>query len=210
VTPSTLARLARPALLAAVSGVALFAYAPASRACACCADAGERIETTAPLQSFERAELERMRLGKQAKLFLTAAGFSGVSGISNPSDVYDVALTRQGNRWTFTFKDGSGKTGSLAFALPAVIESFFVDPHDGVQSRGGGPLLFKEWRLSAPLAATGVFAAGMAGAPTVRFVVQGRGNVCTSAEQFTSWMLVVSGPKASYALHGSLAVPASP
>jgi hypothetical protein len=48
----------------------------------------------------------------------------------------------------------------------------------------------------------------MAGAPTVRLVLQGRGNVCTSAERFSSWMFVVSGPKARHMLYGSLATPA--
>jgi hypothetical protein len=210
VTPSTLAGLPRRTLLAAATCFALLGYSPEGRACACCSEDGERIEGTAPVQPYERAELDRLRLGKRARLFLTAAGFDGVSGISNPSDTYEVVLTRRGDRWTFAFKDGSGNTGSLAFDVPAAMESFFVDPHDGAQSGAGGPLLFKEWRLRAPVVATGIFAAGSGGGPTVRLILQGRGNSCTSAEQFSSWTLVVTGPKAGYALFGPLAAPASP
>jgi hypothetical protein len=205
-TPAMCTRLARPALLALAPLVALLAYAPDSRACACCADPGERIEATNPLQDYEKAQLARVRFGKKARLYLNAAGLDVVTGISTPSEAYALALARQGDRWTFTLRDAAGHSGTLAFDLPATVEAFFVDPHDGL-SDATDPVLFKEWRLTAPLTGTGIFSAGAAGA-TVRLILQGRGNGCTSAEQFTAWTLIVSGPKARYTLHGSLAAPA--
>jgi hypothetical protein len=207
--PPILARFARRTLFAAASCLALLGYSPDGRACACCSDEAERFEVTAPIQPYERGELDRLRLGRRARLFMSAAGFDGVTGISNPSDTYEVGLVRQGNRWTFAFKDTSGKAGSMAFDVPGAMEQFFVDPRDGKQSGGGGPVLYKEWRLSAPLVATGIFGAGMAGGTTVRLILQGRGNSCTSAEDFTAWTLIVSGPKAGYVLYGSLAAPAN-
>jgi hypothetical protein len=102
----------------------------------------------------------------------------------------------------------SGKTGSLEFTTPKAGKRFFIDVHDGKMGGGGGPLLYKELRLRVPLTGTGIFEPGMAGGPKARLVFQGRGNVCTAAEQFTHWTLVVSGPKASYVLFGALATPA--
>src|SRR5262249_51683441 len=138
-------------------------------------------------------------------LFLNDAGFAAVEGVTDPSDAYDMTQARSGDRWTFTFKDAKGRTGALSLTLPANLEAFFVDPQDGKQSGGGGPLLYKEWRFVAPLTATGIFKPTMAGSPTVRIVPQGRGNVCTDAEQFTHYAIIVSGPKAHYTLYGSLA-----
>jgi len=208
-TLPALCRLARPAVLAAAASLVPLAHAQEARACACCAEPGQRIETTAPLEPYEKTELSRLRFDKTARLYLNAAGFDGVSGISDPSEAYEVAVARQGDRWTFAFKDARGNAGTLAWSLPTTLEAFFVDPHDGQQSGAGGPLLFKEWRLTAPVSVAGVFALGAAGGPTVRLILQGRGNACTSADQFHAWTLVVSGPKARYTLYGTLAAPAS-
>ncbi len=139
----------------------------------------------------------------QAGLFTTAAGLQNVTGITNPTDTYELTQTRAGDRWSFSFKDTNGKTGAIAFTLPAQLESFFVDPQEKTQ---GDPLLYKEWRLSAPIAVTGVFAPS--GNATARLVLQGRGNSCTSADQLTSYMLIVKGPTAQFTLFGALAAPA--
>ena len=190
---------------ATLSALALLAYAPRANACACCADPGERIESTRKLDAYERGELEKLLFAKRARLYMNAAGTAGVRGISDPADAYALTQTRTGDRWTFTLKDPKGKTGTVAFTLPSTIESFFVDTRE---QKTGDPLLYKEWRLSAPLATTGVFASASAsGAPTIRVVLQGRGNVCTSADQFTSYTLIVSGPSATFTLFGALTAP---
>lgn len=201
------AALLRPALTAA--SLALLAHASDARACACCSEPGQRIEGTAPLQAYEKAELARLRFAKPAKLYLTAAGFDGVSGIRDPSETYETALVRQGDVWTFNLKDPKGNTGSLTFTLPAKMESFFVDLREGAQPPTTDPVLYKEWRLTVPLTATGIFKPGAAAGLTARLILHGRGNACTSAEQLKAWTLVVTGPKASYTLLGALAAPAS-
>jgi hypothetical protein len=206
--PRTLPVLRRAALVAATS-LALLARTPDARACACCADPGERIESVGPLDAYEKGELGRLRFAKAAKLYLNAAGFDVVKGISDPADAYEVALARQGDLWTFTFKDAKKNAGTLAVNLPAKIESFFVDTHDKKQAATTDPVLYKEWRLAAPVTGTGIFKPGMTGSPTVRLILHGHGNNCTSAEQLTAWTLIVSGPKASYTLFGTLATPAA-
>jgi hypothetical protein len=208
ITMSTRALTSLP--VSALVALSLLVQAGHARACACCAEPGQRIEATAPLSSYERGELERLRFAKAAKLYVTAAGFDAVSGVSDPSERYEVGHTRQGGVWTFTFKNPKGNAGALSFTLPTNIEAFFVDPHDGNPSVPTDPLLYKEWRLAAPLTATGIFKPGAAGAPTVRLILHGRGNACTSAEQFSAWTLEVSGPRAHYTLFGALAAPAAP
>jgi hypothetical protein len=195
------------AACAALAALALSAYAPAADACACCAEPGQRVETTSKLEPYEKTELERLRFGKKARLFMSAAGAAGVKGVTDPTDTYELTQTRQADRWTMTVKDEKGRPGSLAFTLPTTIESFFVDPNDGKQGGAGGPLLFKEWRLTAPVTATGVFA-GAATGSTVRLILQGRGNSCTSADQFSAWTLIVSGPNARFQLFGTVSAPA--
>src|SRR5579871_5878789 len=103
------------ALAAASLSIALLACPADARACACCSEPGQRIEGTAPLQAYEKAELARLRFAKAAKLYVDAGGFDGVNGISDPSETYETGQARQGDRWTFTFKDPKGNTGSLAF-----------------------------------------------------------------------------------------------
>ncbi|APR87725.1 hypothetical protein A7982_13074 [Minicystis rosea] len=178
-----------------------------AQACACCSEPGQRVEGTAPLDAYVKGELGRVRFAKAAKLYLTAAGFDGVSGIRDPADRYELVQTRQGDVWTFTFKDAKGNAGALAFTLPAKVEEFFVDTQPGKQA--GDPTLYKEWRLAAPLTATGIFKPSAVGSPTVRLILQGHGNSCTSAEQLTTWTIVVSGPKASFSLFGTLSTPAA-
>lgn len=184
----------------------LLRAAPAA-ACACCSEPGERVESVTKLAAHERSELERVRFGETARLYTTAAGTAGVKGITDATDTYALTQTRAGDRWTFTLKDAKGRTGTLAFTLPSQVESFFVDTQQGKAS--GEPVLYKEWRLSAPLSATGIFApAAASGSPTVRLVLQGQGNSCTSADQFTAFSIVVTGPSASFTLFGRLAAPA--
>src|SRR5579864_8197122 len=159
-------------------------------ACACCSDRGQRVESSAKLESYQRDELDKVRFAKKSSLFMSAAGVQGVEGIDDPADAYEVTLARAADRWTFTFKDAKGRTGAIAFTLPATIDSFFVDTQEG--KAAGDPVLYKEWRLTAPAAVTGIFASS--GAPMVRLVLQGRGNVCTSADQFASYTLQGIGP----------------
>ncbi len=187
---------------AALPLVLLF-HARDAAACACCSDPGQRTEASSKLDDYAREELEKLRFAKKTHLFMNAAGVQGIEGIDDPQREYDVTLARQGTRWTFTFRDANGKSGTLAFTMPGAIDSFFVDTHEG--KPGVDPLLYKEWRLTAPATATGIFASS--GAPMIRLVLQGRGNSCTSADQFASYTLQGIGPKARFTFFGPLVKP---
>ncbi|HEY8075101.1 MAG TPA: hypothetical protein VIF62_13350 [Labilithrix sp.] len=179
--------------------VLLASSRPAS-ACACCSDPGERIESSRKLEKYEHDELDKIRFAKKSRLYLNAAGPNGVDGIDDPQDAYEVTLARAADRWTFTFTDAKGKTGTLAFTVPGAIDQFFVDTQES--KAAGDPVLYKEWRLTAPATATGIFA--KSGAPMIRLVLQGRGNACTDASQFASYALEGFGPKASFRFFGPL------
>ena len=201
--------LIRAALGALAASMFTLAGTRAAQACACCADDGARIESADVLGPYERTELGRIRFSGAARLHSTSGEPEDYAkGIRDPSDRYAITVLRKGDQWTMSLRDAAGKTGTLVFSTPRTAERFFIDLHDGKQGGGGGPLLYKELRLRAPVSGSGIFEPGMAGGATARLVFQGRGNVCTDATQFTHWTLIVSGPKASFTLFGALAAPA--
>ena len=80
---------------------------------------------------------------------------------------------------------------------------FEVDPR-GRPDKGQGPKFYKEWKLSAPAAGSGVFQPGIAPRQILTLILQGGGNSCTSGIDFSHWTLVVQGPKANYTMFGDL------
>ena len=126
-----------------------------------------------------------------------------VSGIVTPSPSYDMTAAWRDNQLVFSFRDAKGRTGTLALARPASVAVFEVDPRNG-RDAGQGPALYKEWKLSAPASASGVFAPGTGPRHILTLILHGRGNSCTDAGDFTHWTLVMQGPKANYTLFGNL------
>jgi hypothetical protein len=80
---------------------------------------------------------------------------------------------------------------------------FGVDPRNE-PDKGHGPVLYKEWKLSGPASGSGVFQPGGAPRQILTLILQGGGNSCTSAIDFSHWTLVMQGPKAKYTLFGGL------
>jgi hypothetical protein len=124
-----------------------------------------------------------------------------------PSTGYDLSVARHADRWVFSFRDAKGHSGSLTLAIPKSIAVFEVDPRRGEPEGGLGPTLYKEWKLTAPAAGTGVFAPGAGRGQLVTLILHGHGNSCPSATDFTAWTLVVHGPAAEYRLYGDLMDP---
>jgi hypothetical protein len=52
-----------------------------------------------------------------------------------------------------------------------------------------------------------MFAPGVGSGQHITLILQGRGLLCTEVENFTHWMLAVSGPVAKYHLFGELIPP---
>jgi hypothetical protein len=180
---------------------------PAAYACACCTNAGQRYVGMEKLDGFRRGEIDQVRFGPVAHLFAGEADADSIKGIATPSLRYDLSVTQRPDRWVLSLRDASGRSGTLTLALPRSISVFEVDPRRGEREGGLGPTLYKEWRLTAPAAGTGVFAPGAGKGQLVTLILQGHGNSCPTAADFTHWTLVVSGPAAQYHLYGDLAQP---
>jgi len=191
---------------ALVLAIVLLAGPRNALACACCTNEGQRNVSTAAMDSGKRQQIESLRFSSSAKLFTGEGDVEAVAGIATPSGAYNMTARWLDSRLIFSFRDGNGRTGTLALALPNSIAVFEVDPRNG-RDAGPGPALYKEWKLSAPAAATGVFAAAAAPRHVLTLIVHGHGNSCTDAGDFTHWTLVMQGPKANYTLYGKLAAP---
>ena len=64
--------------------------------------------------------------------------------------------------------------------------------------------------VSAPASGSGVFQPGIASRQVLTLILQGGGNSCTSASDFSHWTLVMQGPQANYTLLGDLVTSKQP
>jgi hypothetical protein len=195
-------KLMHPLLLALI---ALLASAPwqDADACACCTSPGERADLVVKLESGHAEELSRLRFGPKAELFLGEAEPETVKGITTPAAKYDLQIMWKGDRFVFVFRDEKDRSGTLMLRRPKTISVLHTGPRNQ-PDKPNGPALYKEWRLTSPAVGTGVFTAGLGAGQSLTLVLQGGGNNCTSANDFTHWMLVMWGPKAKYHFFGDL------
>jgi len=174
-------------------------------ACACCADEGEYDISFSRPSADQLGLLRQIRFSETATLFTNAAGFEAVRGLVNPKESYALDGSFAGSLWNLVFRDGK-LPGTLKLRLPARMLSFRADIHDQ-QGGGGGPLLYKEWRFEGQVNGAGFFQRGFAAPAKYFLVLQGRGNACENAKDFTHWRLEITGRKAAYAFFGELAKP---
>jgi hypothetical protein len=202
-------------VLALVACLALFSND--AYACACCAEEGEYHIWTGKPDKYNVDLLSEMKFQEAAYLYMNEAGFDVLKGLDSIRKVYEseswVASPEYfslinnfaGKTWKFNFKTKDGQKGTLTLPMPAQMVQFKVDIHDGETSGGGGPLLYKEWRFKGVVqSGNGFFQAGIAQPTTYFLVLQGRGNGCDNAEDFTAWRLEIDGRKAKYAFFGKL------
>jgi hypothetical protein len=195
--------------LISIGIVGLLLMVPVSAlACACCAETGHYFSGQTDLDEYPLSQLKRMRFARAASLYLTEAGIEEDSqGIEQAKSNYALVGSFVKDIWRLTLRAGSA-SGVLELPLPAKMWDHSADIHDNKLSPGGGPLLYKEWRLEGNVTGTGIFKAGVASPAKYTLVLQGRGNGCDNAEDFSYWRLEVRGEKARYAFFGKLAKPA--
>ncbi len=184
-----------------LAALALIA-ATAAQACACCTQTAWRRVEIEKLDAARRDEIAQVRFAKAAQLMLGEAG-NAIKGVADPEQEYELTVTRAKERWAFSFRDRKGRAGTLVLSLPKTISIFEVDPRYG-KDDGQGPALYKEWKLTASAAGDGLFRAATGGGQKLTLVLHGRGNGCTSADQFTHWTLLVHGPADTFTLYGKL------
>lgn len=176
-----------------------------SIACACCTNTGQRYVENTKLQPYQRNIIEELRFAKRANLFVDERDLAEIKGIAYPSETYAFTVTKQKDRFVFSFRDEKKSEGMLTLVMPDAIAVFEVDPRDPeFKDQGLGPILYKEWRLTAPFAGTGIFKAGNGGYQRITLIFQGRGRGCTDAAHFTHWTISVYGPLGNYLFFGEL------
>ncbi|MEZ5344401.1 MAG: hypothetical protein R2681_02495 [Pyrinomonadaceae bacterium] len=173
-------------------------------ACACCADPGYyRIRVSKP-GSFETDILKKFEF-RNAQIYSTAGFPEDVKGLDPVSEEYQISASLTGDGWDFSMKDKNGKEGTLKLKMPKTFVDFAVDTREGEKGGAGSVLLYKEWRFLYKVEeGTGIFRDGVKGKTEYFLVLQGKGNACNSAEDYTHWRLEVTGKNASYAFYGDL------
>ncbi len=191
------------ALLLFIFAVVTLFSSPDVWACACCADAGTYSISTKKPTSLEFGELAKIKFGT-ANLFTTAGYPDDLKGISAPGENFSLDGSLQSNLWKLNFREKQNKSGTLNLIKPISMVAYMADLHDS-KDTGLGVTLYKEWRFKYKVqTGTGIFQTGIAPSTEYFLVLQGRGNACTQAEDFTHWRLEITGKKASYAFFGAL------
>jgi hypothetical protein len=171
-------------------------------ACACCTHAGWRTVQVETINEWRRTQLDEMRFSRKAALASGEAD-AEIAGVSDPATDYDLTVTREKGRLTFAFRDAKGRSGNLLLMIPNKISVFEVDPRDENKDAGLGPSLYKEWKLTANAAGTGLFATAVKD-KKLTLIVHGHGRGCTEANHFTAWSLMLHTDKQSLMLIGAL------
>ncbi len=115
-------------------------------ACACCTNAGQRYVEVEELDSGRLEEIESLRFGKEARLYVGEAGVEAIKGIQDPAERYDAQRAlgqdscRRGPRPTQFYPRAipAAGPGTLSLRLPQKISIFEVDPRDS-PDQGNGP-----------------------------------------------------------------------
>lgn len=197
----------RLSLFALAALAALLLLPGRAWACACCSNDGDYHVGTGRPSEYELSIMQQIRFGPTANLYLTEADMEDSAvGLAHRAEKYTLDGSLVGRVWKLAFRDGK-QTGTLSLPLPVRMTSYTADTRDGRTSPGGGPMLYKEWRFEGRVNGTGFFRAGTAVPAKYLLVLQGRGNGCQSAEDFTHWRLQINGRKAEYAFYGELAAP---
>jgi hypothetical protein len=172
-------------------------------ACACCAERGFYSIRTAKPSDYQLKELARLKF-QNAELYTDAGYPDTVKGINISGETFSVEALLSGKSWMFNFKDDQQKTGKLDLMKPLSMVEYMVELPTAEET-AGEVKLYKEWRFKYRVQnATGIFKNGFVPANEYFLVLQGYGNVCSSAEDFTKWHLEVSGKKAGFSFFGNL------
>jgi hypothetical protein len=187
-------------LVGTTAVVTVLALPQAGFACACCADAGAWSQTSQPISSVEFNELNRLQFAPTAKRYLTAGEDN--TGIDPNSIEYTLTLTKKQRKWIFLFKDERGKTGTISLTIPVQGTAFKTDLYDRTPG-SNSTLLYKELRLEGKVTGDRIFAKSITPDTKFRLILQGRGNNCTSAEDFKTWNLQIFGTRSNYSFYSS-------
>ena len=172
----------------------------AALACACCSNRAARYVEIERLGDHRLRELERMAFAEVAFL---ASGVADLP-IQDLDATLQLHVTRTAKQMVFSFRDELGRAPTLTLEIPGSISIFEVDPRGDTTDEGLGPVLYKEWQLTADAKGTGAFRPLVGTGQKLTLVLHGRGRGCTEAEHFTDWTLLIDGPAGKLTLYGAL------
>ena len=120
-----------------IAALATFAGPGAALACACCTNPGQRTVEVETLDSGRLEQIESLRFGKEARLFVGSGGLEAIEGIRDPVERYDLKVTWDKTHAAagitiiaFTLADPGGWSGTLSLKLPKTVAIFEIDPRD--------------------------------------------------------------------------------
>jgi hypothetical protein len=196
----------QPLILFLLAATFALVEAGAAQACACCTNPGQRYVENTKLDTYRRSVVNDIRFTKEATLYTDERDLTDIKGLANPSsEPYAFSAAQQKDRFVFSFRDSRKNEGTITLVLSDAVAVFEVDTRDEEhKDQGLGPLLYKEWRLTAPFSGNGIFKTGNGGYQRVTLILQGRGRGCTDAAHFTHWTISVHGPLGNYLFYGAL------
>ncbi len=190
-------------LLGTASALLTFWFATnAALACACCSNRAARHVEVEKLGESRLGVIERMTFAREA--FVAEGADDHPPAIQQLGTSLQLVVTRTATKMAFSFRGLRDLTTDLKLAIPDTIAIFEVDPRGDSKDDGLGPVLYKEWQLTANVEATGVLRSMVANGQKVTLILHGRGRGCTDAPDFTDWTLLVPGPSRKLTLYGAL------
>jgi hypothetical protein len=174
----------------------------AALACACCTNRASRYVEVEKLGEQRLGVIERMTFAEEA--FVAEGAADHPIEIQNLGTNFLLSVTQTSKEIVFSFRDQKGRAGAVTLAIPNIISIFEVDPRGDEKEGGLGPVLYKEWQLTANASATGTFRPLVDTSQKVTLILHGRGRGCTEANHFTDWTLQVRGPDLKFTLYGAL------
>lgn len=173
-----------------------------AHACACCAVPGERFDRFEILAEDHIEGLNSLRFDSSAHVFTIAINYPDVVGIRTDDSPVSMEIQKDQKAWNFVFHNPAGQQGELNFSFPKNFTSIGIDTRDPEipEHTGGGPSLYREWRLTTKSKGNGIIQDSVDGVQTVTLVLQGRGNSC--GIDVNGWSLQFAGTKSDLLLFG--------
>lgn len=184
----------------AALAAALLVIPHKAQACACCASTGQHTDSVALAPGeYEAGELARVTFAPDAHLFVGEGEPSDLKGLSATSETFALDVTKSGPTWTMTFTEGGKTAGTLSFRIDQHFNKRAIDARRTLEP----VVLDKQWTVTAPVTGTGMFKLGKQA--SVSLLLQGKGNSCDNAADFSHWMAIVDGAGFSFHFYGDLA-----
>jgi len=109
----------------ALAALVVLAAPGEALACACCTNPGQRYVDVETLDPGRLEEIESLRFGTEARLFVGEAGVEAIKGIQDPAERYDLAVnwdkTHPGKTdISFTLGNPGGRSGTFGDAVAPI------------------------------------------------------------------------------------------